>query len=284
MAAPDELRFQELEAAAELLAATPDAVTPRAGEERPSPGPEGEPGDDADTAELLGEQRQPRSFWTFEYYQAFFDVDTQQVLERIKGSVTPLPGKNFVRHRLRNNPDLYGPFWICATLALALALSGNLSHLAEKRTAPGYRYSPQFHNGAVAHPGGLAAVATAGGGRAALGLGAGPHLLAASPPRGPGNRLGPGGHRHLPARPPRRRLQALLFPAATKRRPGGRHHRRGRGAPRARRQHLPAGSPPRAVTARGALAWSPPRTPTPPSADRRTGPGIPPPTPHFYTN
>ncbi|XP_054039506.1 LOW QUALITY PROTEIN: protein YIPF2 [Rissa tridactyla] len=150
MAAPDELRFQELEAAAELLAATPDAVTPRAGEERPSPSPEGEPGDDADTAELLGEQRQPRSFWTFEYYQAFFDVDTQQVLERIKGSVTPLPGKNFVRHRLRNNPDLYGPFWICATLALALALSGNLSHLAEKRTAPGYRYSPQFHNVTIA--------------------------------------------------------------------------------------------------------------------------------------
>ncbi|XP_072704658.1 protein YIPF2 isoform X2 [Ciconia boyciana] len=156
MAAPDELRFQEFEEAAELLAATPDATTPRAGEGRPSHaavdvGPEeGEPGDDTDTTELLGGQRRPRSFWTFEYYQAFFDVDTRQVLERIKGSVTPLPGKNFVRHHLRNNPDLYGPFWICATLVFALAISGNLSHLTEKRASPAYRYSPQFHNVTIA--------------------------------------------------------------------------------------------------------------------------------------
>uniref|UniRef100_A0A8C0BXW4 Protein YIPF n=1 Tax=Buteo japonicus TaxID=224669 RepID=A0A8C0BXW4_9AVES len=92
----------------------------------------------------------PHSFWTFEYYQAFFDVDTHQVLERIKGSVTPLPGKNFVRHRLRNNPDLYGPFWICATLVFALAVSGNLSHLTEKRASPTYHYSPQFHNVTIA--------------------------------------------------------------------------------------------------------------------------------------
>ncbi|XP_075382010.1 protein YIPF2 isoform X1 [Mycteria americana] len=156
MAAPDELRFQEFEEAAELLAATPDATTPRAGEGRPGHaavdvGPEeGEPGDDTDTTELLGGQRRPRSFWTFEYYQAFFDVDTRQVLERIKGSVTPLPGKNFVRHHLRNNPDLYGPFWICATLAFALAISGNLSHLTEKRASPAYHYSPQFHNVTIA--------------------------------------------------------------------------------------------------------------------------------------
>ncbi|NXN73884.1 YIPF1 protein, partial [Himantopus himantopus] len=126
--------------------------------------------------QLLGEQRRPQSFWTFEYYQTFFDVDTRQVtvpvgarcrqrrspprlrlcprprqvLERIRGSVTPLPGKNFVRHHLRNNPDLYGPFWICATLVFALAVSGNLSHLTEKRTSPTYRYSPQFHNVTIA--------------------------------------------------------------------------------------------------------------------------------------
>ncbi|NXW66849.1 YIPF1 protein, partial [Eurystomus gularis] len=100
--------------------------------------------------QLLGGQRQPHSFWTFEYYQTFFNVDTQQVLERIKGSVMPLPGKNFVRHRLRNNPDLYGPFWICATLALAVAVSGNLSHLTEKRTSLTYHYSPQFHSVTIA--------------------------------------------------------------------------------------------------------------------------------------
>lgn len=31
-----------------------------------------------------------------------------QVLDRVKGSVTPLPGRNFIKHYLRSNPDLYG--------------------------------------------------------------------------------------------------------------------------------------------------------------------------------
>lgn len=31
-----------------------------------------------------------------------------QVLDRIKGSLLPRPGHNFVRHHLRNRPDLYG--------------------------------------------------------------------------------------------------------------------------------------------------------------------------------
>ncbi|XP_068034976.1 protein YIPF2 [Anomalospiza imberbis] len=104
-----------------------------------------EDGDDTDTAQLLAGQRQPRGFWTFEYYQAFFDVDTRQVLERIQASVVPVPGKNFVRHRLRNNPDLYGPFWICATLALALAVGGDLSQLGSARGGPERRYRPRFH-------------------------------------------------------------------------------------------------------------------------------------------
>ncbi|KAM6394834.1 protein YIPF2 [Rhynochetos jubatus] len=102
------------------------------------------------TTELLGGQKRPRSFWTFEYYQGFFDVDTPQVLERIKGSVTPLPGKSFVRHRLRNNPDLYGPLWIGATLALALALSGSLSRLTEQPGTPPFHRSPHLHNVTVA--------------------------------------------------------------------------------------------------------------------------------------
>ncbi|XP_062367860.1 protein YIPF2 isoform X2 [Cinclus cinclus] len=78
------------------------------------------------------------------------DADTAEVLERIKASVLPVPGKNFVRHRLRNNPDLYGPFWICATLALALAISGDLSQLGSARVGSGHRYRPHFHHVPVA--------------------------------------------------------------------------------------------------------------------------------------
>ncbi|RMB93797.1 hypothetical protein DUI87_29789 [Hirundo rustica rustica] len=106
----DEPRPHDLQEAPEPLSGASVTV--------PVPEPP-EDGDDADTAELLPGQRQPRGFWTFEYYQTFFDVDTRQVLERIKASVLPVPGKNFVRHRLRNNPDLYVP--VAVTLVFSYA-------------------------------------------------------------------------------------------------------------------------------------------------------------------
>lgn len=31
-----------------------------------------------------------------------------QVLDRVKGSMLPLPGRNFVKHHIKSNPDLYG--------------------------------------------------------------------------------------------------------------------------------------------------------------------------------
>ncbi|XP_037673892.1 protein YIPF2 isoform X2 [Choloepus didactylus] len=73
-----------------------------------------------------------------------------QVLDRIRGSLLPRPGHNFVRHHLRNRPDLYGPFWICATLAFVLAVTGNLTLLLAQRRDPSIHYSPQFHKVTVA--------------------------------------------------------------------------------------------------------------------------------------
>ncbi|KAG2470487.1 CLPP protease, partial [Polypterus senegalus] len=81
------------------------------------------------------------------------DEDAQEeteVLDRIKGSVLPLPGRSFVKHHLRNNPDLYGPFWICATLALIMAISGNVSTFLNESGDSNYHYSPQFHKVTVA--------------------------------------------------------------------------------------------------------------------------------------
>ncbi|XP_028341025.1 protein YIPF2 isoform X1 [Physeter macrocephalus] len=72
------------------------------------------------------------------------------VLDRIKGSLLPRPGHNFVRHHLRNRPDLYGPFWICATLAFVLAITGNLTLVLAQRRDPSIHYSPQFHKVTVA--------------------------------------------------------------------------------------------------------------------------------------
>ncbi|ELK06176.1 Protein YIPF1 [Pteropus alecto] len=78
------------------------------------------------------------------------DSDKTEVFDRIKGSLLPIPGKNFVRLYIRSNPDLYGPFWICATLVFAIAISGNLSnfliHLGEKT----YHYVPEFRKVSIA--------------------------------------------------------------------------------------------------------------------------------------
>ncbi|XP_019521919.1 PREDICTED: protein YIPF1 isoform X1 [Hipposideros armiger] len=161
MAAVDDLQFEEFSDVATSLAANPDATTISI--EDPGETPKHQPGpprgsgreeddellgnDDSDKTELLAGQKKSSPFWTFEYYQTFFDVDTYQVFDRIKGSLLPIPGKNFVRLYIRSNPDLYGPFWICATLVFAIAISGNLSnfliHLGEKT----YRYVPEFRKG-----------------------------------------------------------------------------------------------------------------------------------------
>ncbi|XP_065175070.1 protein YIPF1-like [Sycon ciliatum] len=66
--------------------------------------------------------------WSFEYYQGFFDVDTDQVLSRIWGSFIP---KSSFLSVIGRKPDLYGPFWICMTLALSITISGNIAGLLE---------------------------------------------------------------------------------------------------------------------------------------------------------
>lgn len=40
-----------------------------------------------------------------------------------------------------------GPFWICATLAFILAITGNLTVVLAQRRDPSIHYSPQFHKG-----------------------------------------------------------------------------------------------------------------------------------------
>lgn len=84
--------------------------------------------DDGDTAELLAGKKKAPPFWSFEYYQTFFDIDTSQVLRRILGSMVPVRKRNFLTTQIRSNPDLYGPFWVCATLVVTIAISGNLAN------------------------------------------------------------------------------------------------------------------------------------------------------------
>ena len=64
--------------------------------------------------------------WQIEYYQKYFNVDTQQVLQRLMGSITPRPNKSYFDSNIRQNPDLYGPFWVCVTFIVTVAISGNI--------------------------------------------------------------------------------------------------------------------------------------------------------------
>lgn len=161
MASPDDLKFQEFEEATDLLLADPGAST-LSMSGFSSTAPAGATGDikldmsddegQEESSELLRGEKQTSGFWTFEYYQSFFNVDTMQVLDRVKGSVMPLPGRNFIKHTLQSSPDLYGPFWICVTLVFSLAISGNLSTFLNSLGSTHYHYRPQFHRGMV--PGG----------------------------------------------------------------------------------------------------------------------------------
>ncbi|XP_042361793.1 protein YIPF2 isoform X2 [Plectropomus leopardus] len=173
MASTSDLQFQEFDEAAELLSADPGALTlsmsasnttttEAAGAGGGAGAAGGGGGEDVkldlsedeegqeESSELLGGQKPTGGFWTFGYYQSFFNVDTVQVLDRVKGSVMPLPGRNFIKHHLRSNPDLYGPFWICVTLVFSVAISGNLSTFLSEMGNPSYHYRPQFHRVTIA--------------------------------------------------------------------------------------------------------------------------------------
>lgn len=77
----------------------------------------------------LAEETQSKgggTFWNIEYYQPYFDVDTQTVLQRCYTTLIPTEARTYISTHL-NPPDLYGPFWTLTTLAFALFLSSSLA-------------------------------------------------------------------------------------------------------------------------------------------------------------
>ncbi|XP_056648460.1 protein YIPF1 [Diorhabda sublineata] len=84
-----------------------------------------------------------KAFWSLEYYQKFFDVDTSDVIERIMASITP-KWDNSLKHHLRSKPDLYGPFWISVTLIFTIAIGGNIANYLQHANSP-YHWRYDFH-------------------------------------------------------------------------------------------------------------------------------------------
>ncbi|RWR76669.1 protein YIPF1 [Cinnamomum micranthum f. kanehirae] len=64
-------------------------------------------------------------------YRPYFDIDTSDVLERIGDSLFPFKGS--FSEKTAENPDLYGPFWICTTLIfVAASIGAFVTYLAHK--------------------------------------------------------------------------------------------------------------------------------------------------------
>jgi len=72
-----------------------------------------------------------KNFFSWNYVQQYFDVDSDQVYSRLLYSMYPTLSKNFILDILRPTPDLYGPFWICVTLIFTTAICGNLTRFIE---------------------------------------------------------------------------------------------------------------------------------------------------------
>lgn len=75
------------------------------------------------------------SFFSVQAYRPYFNVDTSDVVERIRDSVLPFRG-DFVE-KTSHNPDMYGPFWICSTLIFLTAALGNFAAYLSHKTSSG---------------------------------------------------------------------------------------------------------------------------------------------------
>jgi len=76
-------------------------------------------------------------FWTLEYYQPYFDVDTKTVLRRCYTTLLP-HSSSYLSAHLTPAADLYGPFWTLTTLIFALFVCSSLaSSIAAYLSNPG---------------------------------------------------------------------------------------------------------------------------------------------------
>lgn len=86
------------------------------------------------------------NFWTIEYYQKYFDVHTNEVVERIISSVLPQKvSRNYFDEKIKGKPDLYGPIWISVTLIFTIAVSGNIASYLQNANSKGFLWRYDFH-------------------------------------------------------------------------------------------------------------------------------------------
>ena len=60
------------------------------------------------------------------FYKQLFNVDTADVVARLRAALYPFRATHFI-DIVGATPDLYGPFWVAATLVFAVGAGGNLA-------------------------------------------------------------------------------------------------------------------------------------------------------------
>lgn len=60
-------------------------------------------------------------FMSLQYYQPYFDVDTDEVIARLKCAAVAFKDDRFMQE-ISEKPDLYGPFWITTSLVFVVAV------------------------------------------------------------------------------------------------------------------------------------------------------------------
>jgi protein YIPF1/2 len=95
----------------------------------------------------IGASQPPKvTIFQIEYYQKFFNIDTSEVVERIYKSVVPRKvTSTYLKTHLGVNPDLYGPFWITATLIFAIGISGNIANFFQHDHNSDFKWHYNFH-------------------------------------------------------------------------------------------------------------------------------------------
>lgn len=70
------------------------------------------------------------SCFSLETYQVYYDVNTEDIKDRLKNSIFEFNRPGVFREKFLHNstklPDLYGPYWITLTLIFTLSISSNL--------------------------------------------------------------------------------------------------------------------------------------------------------------
>ena len=79
----------------------------------------------SDPLETEKKPKLKKTSWVFSaaYYQQFFDVDADDVLRRARHALLT-PWRDGFQALYDDTPDLYGPFWVCATLVFLIAMGG----------------------------------------------------------------------------------------------------------------------------------------------------------------